>query len=124
MQVESSHIGNPFREYLRYKGWHVEKTHGSQYQEGFPDLYCMHPKYDPKWVETKVLRGGDFSFTVAQLAKFPVWIAHGVKIWIIYGTDFRGPAGKLALERAYQTLFNPPNAAYMLNPMMRRELLR
>lgn len=122
-QPETVLIRKPFVDYLTYvKGCHVEKTHGSQFQEGFPDLYVMSPKFTARWVETKRLVKGDFSFTPAQLRKFPIWIANGVPIWIVYGEDFRG--NKVALERAYQSLFNPANCGYLLDPVSRRMILR
>jgi hypothetical protein len=121
-QEESIKIVEPLVRYLVHKhGWHVEKTHGSQYMEGFPDLYCIHPKYSPRWVECKVIRNGDFSFTPAQERKFPIWIANGVGIWIACGYDLRN---KVELERVYRTLFDPPNCALYLNGESRRTLLR
>jgi hypothetical protein len=128
MQEETLHIRNPFVNYVtNVHGWHVEKTHGSQFQEGFPDLYLMHRQYTSRWVETKKMRKGDFSFTSAQLHKFPIWLAHQTPIWIIYGEDFRGhkgSAGYLSMERAYQMLFKPCNCAYLLDPNSRRIMIR
>ena len=64
-QLETQLIVEPFRNLLSGKyGWYVEKTHGSQFQQGFPDLYIMHKKYEPRWVECKVIRNGDVSFCV------------------------------------------------------------
>lgn len=123
-QEENTHIVHPFSVYLKAKGWHVEKTHGSQFQMGFPDLYCMHPQYGQRWVECKVLRNGNVHFEDTQKNKFPVWIAHGVKIWIVYGTDMRGVNGIKELHDMYMSLFKEANAPYMLNPEMRKMLLR
>jgi hypothetical protein len=123
-QEESTHIVQPFSVYLRYKGWHVEKTHGSQFQEGFPDLYIMHPQYGQRWIECKVIRDRQIHFERSQQTKFPIWIAHGVKIWIVYGIDMRGPSGVNELHNMYMSLFKEANAPYMLNPEMRQILLR
>jgi hypothetical protein len=79
-QEENTHIVHPLTMYMKHKGWHIEKTHGSQFQEGFPDLYAMHPMHGQRWIECKVLRGRSIHFEESQLRKFPVWIAHGVKI--------------------------------------------
>jgi len=101
---------------MQHHGWYIEKTHGNQYQEGFPDLLAMHPRYDPKWIECKVIdKGNQISCTPAQKRKFPIWIAHGVKIWCVAGIDFRGEAGKVHLLRAYQKLFGPPNGYKLLH---------
>jgi hypothetical protein len=109
-QDETVLISDPFRNYLKHMGWHTEKTHGSQFQTGFPDLRIMHPKYEPRWVETKLIHGNTVHLTTAQLQKFPIWILNGEKIWVIAGRDFRGIEGKQSLIRAYQRLFEPPNA--------------
>lgn len=106
----------------RRYGWFCVKIHGSQYQSGLPDLYCMHKSYEPKWVECKVVRQGDFSFTDDQLRVFPKMIANNAKIWIVYGADFRKDLD--ALGRMYNKLFQAPNAPYLLDPASRRSLIR
>lgn len=123
-QEETTHVLEPLVTFLTYKyKWRCEKTHGSQFMEGFPDLYCMHFDYEPKWIECKVIRNGDLHFTVAQEKKFPVWIAHGVKIWLVAAVDLRGNVQEL--ERIYHdVLFRPPNLVNYLNPETRRILLR
>jgi hypothetical protein len=121
-QQENLKIVDPFRLFLTHeRGWHCEKTHGNEFQEGFPDLRIMHPKYEPKWVECKILHGsaGSVSFTSAQKNKFPKWIMYGEKIWVIAGNDFRGEAGRAEMLAAYDRLFRPPNAYMFLNPSMR-----
>ena len=126
IQPESVLIVHPFTLMLENQfGWHVEKTHGSQFQEGFPDLRIMHPTLGQKWVECKVVRNGTFSFTDAQLTKFPVWMAHGEKIWIVYGTDFRfsSPGGEAACRAAYNSLFMPPNCHLFWDPRSRRRMI-
>lgn len=122
-QKENTHIVHPFTTLLRSRGWHVEKTHGSQFQEGFPDLYAMHPQYGQRWCECKHVHNGSIHFEDSQITKFPIWIAHGVKIWIIYGTDFRGIPGIPQLNEAYLSLFKEANAPYLLNSEYRKILL-
>lgn len=125
MQEENLKIVQPLTLYMeRQKGWYVKKFHGSQFQSGVPDLLAMHPKYTPKWIECKVIRHGDFSFTIDQEREFPIWIANGVDIWVVAGHDFRYPHGKDELERAYNSLFTQSNCALYLNPRTRRTLLR
>ncbi len=75
----------------------VEATHGNEFQSGFPDLYATHPTYGPRWVEVK--KAIMFSFTPAQIVKFPLFQAHGAKIWIM--TE--------ATEEEYKKLFKPSN---------------
>lgn len=117
-QLESVRIVDPLTVYLRFMGWTVENMHGSQYQDGIPDLYIMHSKYAPRWVECKRWLGDNLTsihLTTAQKKKFPIWIANGVGIWVIVGNDFRGVGGKPELIKAYKKLFDPPNCHYALH---------
>lgn len=122
-QPETIKIVNPFSEYLRYQGWHVKKTHGNQYTAGWPDLYCMHPSYTPRWVECKINYDGQIHVTPDQMAELPKWIAHGCYFWVIVGHDFRGLSGKAELHRAYQKLFGKPNGHLLFHPSTRRLLV-
>jgi hypothetical protein len=80
---ENELVVEPFVTRMKYKyGWYCIKLHGSQYQAGLPDTYAMHKRYEAKWIEFKVVRNGDFSFTDDQLRVFPQMIANNVKIWI------------------------------------------
>lgn len=125
MLPENELIVKPLTDFMTYKyGWKIKKIHGSQFQSGLPDLYCMHHNYEPKWVECKVIRNGDFSFTPDQLVEFPAMIAHNVKIWLVAGDDFRGAKNLPKLQRAYDSLFKPHNLAFYLDPASRRTLLR
>ena len=124
MQEENLKIVHPLVTFLENaEGWYVEKTHGNQYQEGFPDLLCMHRRYGERWVECKVIRNGSFEFTSAQKRKFPKWITHGARLWLIAGVDFRGSTGLISLKKAYGLLFKEPNLAFHLNPETRRMML-
>ena len=71
--------------FLRMRGWFVKSTHGNLYQSGFPDLFCCHATYGPRWVEVKLpgMRGSHF--TTAQLEIFPQMCACGAGVWVITG---------------------------------------
>jgi hypothetical protein len=116
-QEETVKIVDPLRDYMTDMGWYVKKMHGSQFQAGFPDLWCCHSRYEPRLIECKI---EGRPFTRAQIIEFPKMIMHGAKIWLIEGTDFRGPNGKEALLRAYQKLFKDPNCVWYLHPDNRR----
>jgi len=45
------------RKYMESNGWLVKKLHGGQFQSGFPDLYCVHPKHGHRWIEMKAPKG-------------------------------------------------------------------
>ena len=83
--------------FLQARGWLVERTHGSAFMRGFPDLYLAHPKWGQRWVDVKV--EGAYSFTKAQRMKWPIWEQHGVGIWILTGSD----------QANYDKLFAPQN---------------
>lgn len=84
-------------QYLRERGWLVERFIGNAYQQGIPDLYLYHPKWGERWVDVKV--EGKYSFTKAQKFKWPLWESFGIGIWILTGAD----------QRNYDKLFSPPN---------------
>lgn len=90
-------IQTNFINYLRTRGWLVERMIGNQLQKGIPDLYCHHLKFGGRWVDLKNPR--DYEFTQAQKVKWPVWERHGVGIWIITGWQ----------DEDYDKLFGPPN---------------
>ena len=94
------------RAYMHEQGWHTEKTHGNAFQEGFPDLYCMHPKFGTRWVEMK--RPEDGRLKASQIKKFSLWQAHGVGVWILTG------------PKDYKKLWDPPNWFRWLDPLMRK----
>lgn len=85
------------RPLLKDLGWLVEVTHGNRFMKGFPDLYLSHPTHGIRWVDVKV--EGDYEYTEAQRAKWPVWHQHGTGIWIM-------TAGTL---EQVERLFKPPN---------------
>jgi len=120
------YVATPFITHcVRKYGWRCDKTHGNQYQKGFPDYFFSHPKYSARWVEIKRLsRKADgslsqyASFTDAQKNLFPAWLANNVGIWVIAHDDLREKP--IALEEQYQVLFRPHNCFYFLNSIQRR----
>lgn len=82
---------------LRGKGWHVEVMHGNSAQFGIPDLYATHVDYKSRWIEVK--NPLSYSFTPAQLRKFPLFVANGSPVWILVA----------ATEDEYKKLFRDCN---------------
>jgi len=94
-QPERDEVSRPLVAFMRKRGWHCTKMHGNMYQQGVPDLYCTHPKFGVKWVETKVV-GKKLRATQRKL--FREWAQHGSgNIWVINHCD------------DYGKLFDPPN---------------
>jgi len=67
-------------EFLRARGWYVERMLANAYQTGIPDLYCFQKKSGERWVEVK--RPKDYTFTKRQRQKWPQWEKAGIGIWI------------------------------------------
>jgi hypothetical protein len=92
-------------DFLEARGWFVKILHGSAYQEGFPDLYCTHRIYGPRWIEVKLPNMDGSRWTKAQTIEFPKLSANGTKIWVLVA----------ATESEYKKLFGPDNwFEYML----------
>ena len=102
------------RRLMRTLGWHTEKTHGSLFRKGFPDLFCMHPTLGPgstpiqRWVEMK--RPGQGELEESQKVKFRLWTNAGVGIWV------------LSSAADYDKLFKPANWHWWLDPELRKLL--
>lgn len=98
--------------FLQDRGWVVMPTHGNMYQQGFPDLYCLHHQYGAKWIEIKNPKA--YKFTPAQRKFFPIISQalemgpdHRTGIWIMTA----------ATEFEYTKLFKPQNwFTYMFKP--------
>lgn len=90
-------IQDDLKRFLEGKGWFVKETHGNIYQHGFPDLYACHRSYGARWVEVKNL--AHYVFTKSQLETFPMFVAHGVGVWVLVA----------ATEEEYKKLFQPCN---------------
>ena len=91
------HIQNDLRDYLRARGWLVERMTGNAYQFGIPDLYIFHPKWGARWIDVKA--PGQYTFTKQQKRKWPVWESFNVGIWILTAAN----------QIEYDKLFKPPN---------------
>lgn len=74
-------IEREVRRQLVKLGWNVEKTHGSLYMKGWPDLFLAHRVYGCRWVEMK--RPGDGALTPSQVALFTRWRRYGIAIYIL-----------------------------------------
>ena len=70
--------------FLSLKGWHIEKLHGGMYQQGFPDLYALHPVHGDRWIEMKA-PGGKLRKT--QIAKFGKWYKYGKQVYVLEGPE-------------------------------------
>lgn len=90
-------IQNDLIDYLRARGWLVERFVGNAFQFGIPDLYAWHPKWGQRWIDVKV--EGKYTFTKQQKRKWPVWERAQLGIWILTGAD----------QKNYDKLFQPPN---------------
>lgn len=60
-------IQRELAQFLKDRGWQVERMLADAYQNGIPDLYCHHRKWGSRWVEVK--RPDHYSFTKAQRRK-------------------------------------------------------
>lgn len=67
---------------LTEAGYHVEITHGSLHQFGFPDLLVLHKGWGTFWVELK--RDNFQPLRQSQVDKFTLWTRFGAKIYIVY----------------------------------------
>jgi hypothetical protein len=83
--------------FIQARGWLVERMLANAYQTGIPDLYCYCRERGERWIEVK--RADQYSFTLRQRQKWPVWDAAGIGIWILTA----------ATEGQYVLLFKPPN---------------
>lgn len=95
---------------LEAEGWHTEKTHGSMYMKGWPDLYAMHPVHKSRWIEVKRREEGALEET--QRKKFLLWAKHGVGVYILCGPEELG------------RLFGPPNWHLWMDNKTRRIITR
>lgn len=94
------------RAHMNKLGWHVEKTHGSLYQQGWPDLYAMHLAHGQRWIEMK--RKGTGALENSQAKKFSIWRKFGLGVWILTGPE------------DYSLLFKAPNWHIYLDAQLRR----
>jgi hypothetical protein len=91
------HIQRELVEFLRARGWYVQRMLADSFQNGLPDLYCHHKKWGQRWVEVK--RADGYSFTRRQRQKWPEFEQAGIGIWILTA----------ATQEEYDRLFGPAN---------------
>ena len=87
-ELEKS-IEKKIRRKLEADGWGTWKTHGSRFQAGFPDLYCLHLEHGQRWIEVK-RPGHRGKLTSAQVALFERWAEKGMGIWILTDKSLTG----------------------------------
>ena len=92
-------IRDRIKQMLVSLGWFVKHTHGSMFQEGFPDLFACHPRYGQRWIEVKRPKMAGGKFTAAQLRDFPQFCANGCGVWVLTA----------ATDSEYQKLFSDCN---------------
>lgn len=100
-------VRNEIKRKLEERGWHVMITHGNAYQEGFPDLYCVHMQHKQRWIEVKLPGVTSSKFTKAQVENFPKIIGCGIGIWVLVSAE----------ESELKKLFLPHNYYQFLAPM-------
>lgn len=98
------HIQEDLMEYMKARGWLVERMIGNAFQVGIPDLYCFHPRWGERWIDVK--NPESYSFTKAQRIKWPVWEDYKCGIWILTA----------ASQEEYDKLFAPPNFRQFWKP--------
>lgn len=97
LQKPESKIQSEIIDYLKLRDWFVRPVGPSAASCGWPDLYCAHARFGPRWVEVKRKEG--YSFTAAQIETFPALHSKGIGVWIL--TE--------ATDDEVNLLFKPPN---------------
>ena len=93
---------------LRYHEWFVMPTHGNAYQQGFPDLFCFHQRYDYKWVEVKL--PNNYSFTASQ----EIYFKEIKKVWLMQRSS----------TDEYKRLFSHPNWYMYIKPEHKQKVFK
>jgi hypothetical protein len=100
------------RKRLHAEGWHTEKTHGSLYAQGWPDLYAIHPNHKQRWIEVKRREEGALEET--QIRKFTTWAKFGLGVYILTS----------AADSEIKKLWGEPNWWAWTSPALRRAITR
>jgi hypothetical protein len=69
-----------FQDAMEERGWVTKNMHGSKFQAGFPDVFCVHPSFGIRLVEVKMSWG---RLTPAQRHEFHRLSSGGASIWIV-----------------------------------------
>jgi hypothetical protein len=104
-------IVTQLKSFLKTRDWLVKKTHGNEYQSGFPDLFCYHKRYGLRWIEVKVSKTGHLQGS--QIEFFRELAAVGCGVWILTAAN----------DAQYQLLFKEPNWIWFLPGMGMKHLL-
>jgi len=103
-------IVQQLKSYLKTRDWLVKKTHGNEFQSGFPDLFCYHRKYGLRWIEVKTPTG---HLQGSQIQFFQELAAVGCGVWILTAAN----------DDQYQLLFSSANWFWFLPHMGMRKVL-
>ena len=117
-QPESYKVINPFYSHLKLRDprWEMLNMAGSPYGATMPDKYLIHPEYDNRLVEFKIIQPSGFvKMSTNQKSDWPTTIPQGLKFWVIAARDLQGEDRYLLREKYYQLLFKPPNCQYILS---------
>lgn len=88
---------------LKLHDWYTVILHGNIHTNGMPDIFACHFNYGIRLIEIK--DPNSYSFTGAQLEKFPKLCANGAGVWILTSDS----------QEEYNKLFKPPNWVYYLS---------
>lgn len=93
---------------LRMERWHVEETHGNEYQTGFPDIFACHRSLGSRWIEVKLESGSRLE--QSQFDTFQEFTKRKVGVWILTDSD----------DWEFNKLFQPANWYHYLSIMKHR----
>lgn len=79
--MTESNIQQKIQRKLELLKWFTIKTHGSQMQQGIPDILASHKVYGIRLIEVKNPAG--FSFTPAQVKIFAEMVSHGAPVYVL-----------------------------------------
>lgn len=97
-ELEASIQHNIVRK-LRTHEWLVRRVACNAENKGWPDLYAMHHKYGPRWIEVKRPNFKGSRWTSDQIKCFPRMNQNGSPIWILTSDS----------DTEYTKLFRPQN---------------
>lgn len=112
------HIQNKWVNFLKMKGWHVERMVMGYLMSGIPDLLIGHPDHGMRFVDIKVY--GKYSLTKGQRHTWPIWEKYGMGIWIVGATSAE-ECTKAHMIKEYEILMKPPNWREFWNPKWDKE---
>ncbi|MHA1790262.1 MAG: hypothetical protein ACTSXT_13700 [Candidatus Helarchaeota archaeon] len=117
-QPETYKLITPFKAHLELRDsrWKMLNIHGNLYTSTIPDKLLIHPEYGMKLVEFKIIYpSGHVHLSKNQKADWKIYIAHGLKFWVIAAKDLRGIERRALREKLYLKLFDSPNCEFILS---------